>query len=109
MILAGRVVCGVTRYGRMWRGQPAWDADLSAAHGETAWFARELLPQLQRAMTSVEVAVGWRVGALRHAVRCARRDVDGLLVSPDQAAQPRVLALIAGQLAEVLEQGPNTS
>lgn len=116
------------------RRRSAWEADLSAAHGEAAWFARELLPQLQRAMTPAEVAGGWRVaagrvssvedllaglsssapdeggraraGALRDAVRRAHRDVDELLVSPDPAALSGGLAVIAGQLAEVLERAP---
>ena len=47
------------------RRRRSWQADLTVAEADAAWFARELLPQLQRAVSPDEVAGGWRLAAPR--------------------------------------------
>lgn len=119
------------------RRSRAWRADLAGAEGETAWFARELLPQLQQAGSLDEVAGGWQVSAgrvtaledqltrlepsapdeagqarareLRDAVRVARRGVEDLITSRDPAALAHELGAIAIQLTATLEpDGPSS-
>jgi hypothetical protein len=111
---AGFLVVGARR-------RSAWDAQVADVITDVAWFARELLPQLQLATTPDGLAGGWQVGAarvarvedrltgleasapdesrrtraraLRDAVRAARGDVEALIASRDQlSAGPRLAA-----------------
>ena len=119
------------------RRRRAWRADLAAAEGEAAWFARELLPQLQQAGSADEVAGGWRVASgrvtavedqltrleptapdeagrgrareLRDAVRVARSGVEGLVASRDPAAVAHELGALAIELAAAVEPAGRTS
>lgn len=112
------------------RRRHAWDTDLEVAESEMAWLARELLPALQAAGNTEAIAGGWqveaaRVGAtedrltglssaapddhrkarsraLRDAVRTARHEVEGLLLSDDVTAARLGLATIATTLTDVL-------
>ncbi len=116
------------------RRRNAWRSELAEAEGDAAWLARELLPQLQQATSTDQVAGGWQVGAgrvtaledrltglettapdeagqsrardLRDGVRGARHGVEGLLVSGDPASIARDLGAIAGQLSLVLDPTP---
>lgn len=47
------------------RRRRAWRADLAAAENEVAWFARVLIPELQREGSVERVAGGWAVGSGR--------------------------------------------
>jgi hypothetical protein len=119
------------------RRRAAWRADLAGAEGEVAWFARELLPQLQQAGSADEVAGGWQVAAgrvtavedrltglepsapdeagrgrareLRDAVRGARRGMDELVVSRDPAAMANGLQALATELIAVLDAAGQTT
>ena len=112
------------------RRRAAWTADLGAAEAEAAWFARELLPQLQHAGTADALAGGWDVAAgrvttledrlvaldtsapdepsrtrarrLRDAVRAARQNVDRIALSGDVVSAPRELGAVATQLSASL-------
>ena len=112
------------------RRRAAWTADLTAAEAEAGWFARELLPQLQRTSTSDALAGGWQVAAgrvtsledrltglessapddtqasrprqLRDAVRAARSGVERLIAAGDMGSSAAQLGSIAAQLAASL-------
>lgn len=112
------------------RRRRAWDADASAAELEVAWFARELLPQLQQARTTEALEGGWEVsaarvgavedrltgleaaapdetrrteaGGLRDAVRAARADVESLIASDDPQGAPYQLAATSARLQAAL-------
>ncbi|MGH8822902.1 MAG: hypothetical protein ACRDVN_00280 [Jiangellaceae bacterium] len=47
------------------RRHRAWNADLAAAEDEVAWFARTLVPELQRAGSADQIVGGWAVGSGR--------------------------------------------
>ena len=111
------------------RRRRAWDAALAGNEAEVSWFARELLPVLQRAPD--ELAGGWHVGVervsqaedeltglsgsspdsvrrdrahqLRDAVRAARHRVEELLVSPDRTTIAPALDTISAQLVAALD------
>ena len=113
------------------RRRRAWRADLASAQGEAAWFARELLPQLQQARSRDELAGGWQVAGvrvvavedrltgletsapdepvraqvheLRDAVRAARKRVEELSVSGESSAIARELGALAPRLTAALE------
>lgn len=132
-VLAGLVLLGGTLAAILIpraRRRGAWDADLAAGEDEVAWFARELVPALQQAVSPDAVAGGWQVAAarvtqaedrltglestapdevrrsrahaVRDAVRAARLGIENVTVTRDAAAVPRDLAAIASQLEAVL-------
>lgn len=118
------------------RRRGSWDTVLAVQQEEVAWFARELLPGLQQAVSPDAVAGGWQVAAarvtraedqltglestapddarrsrarsLRDAVRTARQDIETLIVSRDPAALPRDLAAIENQLQTALDPSETT-
>ena len=65
LLVAGALAAVLAILLRRSRRRRSWQADLSAAEEEVAWFAGELLPQLQRAASPDEVAGGWRVATRR--------------------------------------------
>lgn len=116
------------------RRRSAWDSEAAEAASDVAWFARELLPQLQLAPTPDSLAGGWQVGAarvagaedrltglvasapdesrrtrartLRDAVRAARADVESVISSRDQLSAPPRLAASAAALQTALNAAP---
>ena len=118
------------------RRRSAWDSEAAEAAADVAWFARELLPQLQLAPTPDSLAGGWQVGAarvagaedrltgleasapdesrrtrartLRDAVRAARADVESVISSRDQLSAPPRLAASAAALQTALNAAPPT-
>lgn len=117
------------------RRRRGWQADLAAAEDEVGWFARVLIPELQRANSLDQAAGGWTVGSsqvsaledrltaleatapddtgrtrartLRDAVRTARSRLDGLLTAGrvDDTLR-RDLDAVAAQLERTLEVPP---
>ena len=113
------------------RRRHTWDTALAEAEREARWLARELMPELQQASSTAEVAGGWRVAAgrvvvledrltglssaapdeerarrardLRDAVRDARHGMDTGLISENATALGGELARIAAQLSATLE------
>ena len=116
------------------RRRAAWDAELTEAEAEVAWFGRVLLPQLQQTTTPDALAGGWHVSAarvsaaedrltgleaaapeearaarartLRDAVRASRADVESLVATRDQAATPVRLAAATSRLLTALNPPP---
>ncbi len=116
------------------RRRTAWDAEATEAEADVAWFARELLPQLQQTATIDALAGGWQVGAtrvarsedrltgleasapdesrrtrartLRDAVRSARADVESVIASRDQLSAPPRLAASSAALQTALNEEP---
>jgi hypothetical protein len=119
------------------RKRSAWRADLAAAEGEVAWFARGLLPQLQQGRSVDEVAGGWQIAQgrvtavedrltglestapdeagtarareLRDAVRDARRGVETLVATRSDPFFARELGAITAALTAVLEPAAPSS
>ena len=113
------------------RRRRAWRADLAAAEGEVGWFARVLVPELQRAESLDQAAGGWAVGSsqvsaledrltaleatapddagrtrartLRDAVRTARSRLHGLLTAGQVDTLQRDLDAVAAELERALE------
>jgi hypothetical protein len=107
-----------------------WMDKFTAAKGDVAWFARDLLPQLGQAPTAAQVAGGWRVesdrvvavedrltaleaaagddlsrgqaGTLRDAVRAARNHLAGLDTAADAATAQNLLRSTAAHLEAAL-------
>ena len=77
------------------RRRNAWRADLTAAVGEATWFARELLPQLQQASSTEQVAGGWQVGAGR--VTVLEDQLTGLEASARDEADRAARSRLAGR------------
>ena len=116
------------------RRRAAWDAELTEAEAEVAWFGRVLLPQLQQTTTPDALAGGWHVSAarvsaaehqltghaaaapeeeraarartLRDAVRASRADVEWVVATRDQAATPVRLAAATSRLLTALNPPP---
>lgn len=113
------------------RRRRAWRADLAAAESEIGWFARVLVPELQRAESLDQTAGGWAVGSsqvsaledrltaleatapddagrtrartLRDAVRTARTRLHGLLTAGQVDTLQRDLDAVAAELERALE------
>ena len=113
------------------RRRRAWREDLAAAEGEVGWFARVLVPELQRAESLDQAAGGWTVGSsqvsaledrltaleatapddagrtrartLRDAVRTARSRLHGLLTAGQVDTLQRDLDAVAAELERALE------
>ena len=113
------------------RRRRAWRADLAAAEGEVAWFARVLVPELRLAESLDQAAGGWTVGSsqvsaledrltaleatapddagrtrartLRDAVRTARTRLHGLLTAGQIGTFQRDLDAVAAELERALE------
>jgi hypothetical protein len=76
------------------RRRAAWDARLTPATAEVAWFARELVPQLRAAAGSPERLAGaWAVGGAER-VRALEDELTALAeTAPDDADRAQALAL----------------
>lgn len=113
------------------RRRRAWQADLEAAEGEIAWFARVLVPELRLAESLDQAAGGWAVGSsqvsaiedrltaleatapddtgrtrartLRDAVRAARNRLQILLTAGQVDTFQRDLDAVAAELERTLE------
>ena len=134
-LLAAAVVVGAGFLVVRARRRSAWDAEATEAEADVAWFARELLPQLQQAATIDALAGGWQVGGasrvarsedrltgleasapdesrrtrartLRDAVRSARADVESVIASRDQLSAPPRLAASSAALQTALNEKP---
>lgn len=99
------------------RRRQRWRADLAAAEGEVAWFARSLVPDLRRAALVDEAAGGWAVGSSRVsaledrliALEATARDDAGrgrarTLRDAVRASRNRLSVLIAARDAEALQR-----
>jgi hypothetical protein len=112
------------------RRRRTWQADLAAAEGEVAWFARSLVPDLRRAASLDQAAGGWAVGSsrvsaledrltaleataaddagrgrarmLRDAVRASRNRLSVLIAAGDAEALRRDLDAVAAELDTAL-------
>lgn len=62
VLIAGAVLVPLLRRRRRRR---AWQADLEAAEGDVAWFARVLIPELRQAASLEQVVGGWAVSSNR--------------------------------------------
>lgn len=108
----------------------AWATRFEATKGEVAWFARQLIPQLERAPTAQQMAGGWRIEAdrivsvedrlttleattaddvgrgrartLRDAVRVSRTRLAGLDHTVDTVAATNLLQSAAAELETAL-------
>jgi hypothetical protein len=108
----------------------AWADEFTAARGEVTWFARELIPRLERAPTAQQIAGGWRIEAdrivaaedhltaleasavdetsrgqarsLRDAVRTSRTSLARLADTGDTATAESLLRSVAARLEAAL-------
>ena len=112
------------------RRRRTWQADLAAAEGDVAWFARSLVPDLRRTASLDQAAGGWAVGSsrvsaledrltaleatatddagrgrartLRDAVRASRNRLSVLIAAGDAQALQRDLDAVAAELDTAL-------
>ncbi len=110
----------------------AWEEQFTAAQGEVAWFARELVPELGREPTVQQIMGGWRIEAgrvssvedrltslaasgpddpasakartVRDALRTARLQLDGIGVAADPPDVHALLWSVAERLETALAQ-----
>lgn len=74
------------------RRRRGWLTDFAAAEKEVAWYARDLIPELQRTSAGEQVAGGWAVGSSR--VVALEDRLTALEASaPDDASRDRARAL----------------
>ena len=94
------------------RRRKAWRRQLAEAEGELGWFARELLPELRRAMSREQVAGGWAISSARVAEAEDRLTVLES-TAPDDAGQARARALrdasrlARGRMEDLVAPGPH--
>jgi hypothetical protein len=90
-VLLGLIV-GVVFLVRARGRRQDWDQRLSAATVEVAWFARELIPQLQQQPSAEMVAGGWQVAQGR--VVAVEDNLTGLeSTAPDETATAKARTL----------------
>jgi hypothetical protein len=116
------------------RIRKAWDAELTAAEAEVAWFGRDLVPQLRGSGAFAGVSGGWavaaprvqaledtltrltttaptddrrtRAAAVQDAVRTARERMAGILVAGETAQWSLALDEVQGPLLAALVPVP---